>query len=347
MTGVECRTLRDAPAWARWRHRILHRWSVKPGVYLPALGRALHRPVARIERRYGRPLRIAADRGVVLVRGRVRVQPRHAARARPGLPRRPARWARPATTARHPARASAPAATTDRLDRVTIWRFLTPPSALQRGLLVDRDGQAGRATSPATARRSATRAAQPRRRGVAAGRRGGPGRGPPPAPRARRCGSSGCRRRWLLAADRVSAPTLDAVAAPGRRRSGRAGRDRRGHHDADAGARIRPASPPRLRTDAGPPAVSLIDCSIRHRVACSRRRCSPSAACGSTRRPGRCCAPTAAACPACTRPAAPPSACARNSYVSGLSLADCVFSGRRAGRSAAVPERGGLHAHRG
>ena len=44
VVGVACRSLRDAPAWARLAHRVLHRWSVKPGVYLPSFGRALHRP---------------------------------------------------------------------------------------------------------------------------------------------------------------------------------------------------------------------------------------------------------------------------------------------------------------
>jgi 3-oxo-5alpha-steroid 4-dehydrogenase len=34
-----------------------------------------------------------------------------------------------------------------------------------------------------------------------------------------------------------------------------------------------------------------------------------------------------------------------NSYVSGLSLADCVFSGRRAGRSSTVDVEGVRGAH--
>ena len=53
VTGVECRTLRGAPGWARLAHRVLHRWSVKPYLYAPKAGRILHRPVAWLERRYG------------------------------------------------------------------------------------------------------------------------------------------------------------------------------------------------------------------------------------------------------------------------------------------------------
>ena len=54
VAGVECRTLRGAPAWARAGHRVLHRWSAKPYLYAPKLGRLLHRPVAWLERRSGR-----------------------------------------------------------------------------------------------------------------------------------------------------------------------------------------------------------------------------------------------------------------------------------------------------
>ena len=58
VTGVECRTMRGAPAWARVAHRELHRWSAKPYLYAPKLGRLLHRPVAWLEERHGRPLRV-------------------------------------------------------------------------------------------------------------------------------------------------------------------------------------------------------------------------------------------------------------------------------------------------
>ena len=54
VTGVACTTLRGAPGWARLAHRVLHRWSVKPYLYVPKAGRILHRPVGWLERRYGR-----------------------------------------------------------------------------------------------------------------------------------------------------------------------------------------------------------------------------------------------------------------------------------------------------
>ena len=46
VTGVACLTLRGAPGWVRLAHRVLHRWSVKPYLYMPKAGRILHRPAA-------------------------------------------------------------------------------------------------------------------------------------------------------------------------------------------------------------------------------------------------------------------------------------------------------------
>ena len=70
--GVECRTLRGAPTWARAAHRVLHRWSATPYLYAPKVGRVLHRPVAWLERGHGRPLLVGARGGVVLATGQVR-----------------------------------------------------------------------------------------------------------------------------------------------------------------------------------------------------------------------------------------------------------------------------------
>ena len=109
VTGVAASSLRGAPRWARTAHRVLHRWSAKPYLYAPRLGRAMHRPVGWLERRYGRPLRAGARGGVVLAAGRVRDQQGHAARARPGQPRRPAAGHARRRRQRHPARHRRPA----------------------------------------------------------------------------------------------------------------------------------------------------------------------------------------------------------------------------------------------
>ncbi|SDT52430.1 FAD-binding protein [Actinoplanes derwentensis] len=136
--GVRCRTLRAAPFWARFAFDRLHRWSVKPGVYVPRLGRALHRMVGWIENRYGRDLVIPADAVVLAAGGFVfdrEMMREHAPRYR-GL-----RLGTPGDDGSGIRLGTAAGAGVRHLDRVTLWRFLTPPSALLGGLLVDRDGR--------------------------------------------------------------------------------------------------------------------------------------------------------------------------------------------------------------
>ncbi|WP_239163859.1 FAD-dependent oxidoreductase, partial [Actinoplanes lobatus] len=137
VVGVECRTLRDAPAWARFAHRRLHRWSVKPGLYLPGFGRAMHRLAARIENRHGRTLRIHAGAVVLTAGGFVfdrEMMQEHA----PGY--RGLRLGTPGDDGSGIRLGTEAGAGVGHLGRVTLWRFLTPPSALLGGVLVDRDG---------------------------------------------------------------------------------------------------------------------------------------------------------------------------------------------------------------
>ena len=141
---------------------------------------------------------------------------------------------------------------------------------------------------------------------------------------------------YLLTAGRVSAPTVAEVAA-------RAGIDP---------AASRPRWPPttRRRQRASPdpagkpaelvkaqdrPPFSLIDCSVRPRLAYPAPMLTlgglvVAEETGQVRRPDGTAVPGLYAA---GRSAA--GLCSR-SYVSGLSLADCVFSGRRAGRHAAA-----------
>jgi len=319
VTGVECRTLRAAPAWARLTHRVLHRWSVKPGVYLPGLGRVLHRRAAGIERRYGRPLRIGAARGVVLSAGGFvfnrPMMREHAPDYRGGL-----RLGTPGDDGSGILLGVAAGGSTAFLDRVSIWRFLTPPSAMLGGLLVDRDGR---------------HVCDETRYGAAIGEAvlrspGGRAWLLLDAPTVKQCRSQVREQTlwfqrwqayWLLTAGRVTGPTLPAVAR-------RAGVDPAGLV-ATVGAW------------GGSPPYSMIDVSIRKRAAAP----APMLTLGGLRVdeetgqvlgvPGLYAAGRTAV-----------GICSR-SYVSGLSLADCVFSGRRAGLSVASEDRGGLHAHRG
>jgi 3-oxo-5alpha-steroid 4-dehydrogenase len=140
VAGVACLTLRGAPAWARLAHRVLHRWSVKPYLYVPKAGRILHRPVAWLEGRYRRPLRAGAARGVIIAAGGFAanraMMREHAPHARGGLP-----LATPGDDGSGIRLGAGAGAATAFLDRVSVWRFLSPPPALLTGVLVDRAGE--------------------------------------------------------------------------------------------------------------------------------------------------------------------------------------------------------------
>ena len=334
VTGVECLSLRAAPGWVRLAHRALHRWSVKPYLYVPKAGRILHRPVTWLERRYARPLRAGAARGVVLAAGGFaanrEMMRSHAPAARGGLP-----LATPGDDGSGISLGTEAGGATAFLDRVSVWRFLSPPPALLSGVLVDRAGD---------------RICDESRYGAAIGdaiiRHGGRAwllvdRVTRAEARRQVRGSTLWFQRlqawYLLTSGRVSARTVAAVAT-------RAGVDPDGlaatlaaynaaaHNPAADDPFGKPAA---VRRAQDQPPYSLIDCSVRPRLfypapvlTLGGLVVSPES--GQVLRPD---GSPVDGLYAAGRTAA--GLCSR-SYVSGLSLADCIFSGRRAGHHAAV-----------
>ena len=338
VTGVECLSLRGAPGWVRLAHRVLHRWSVKPYLYVPKAGRVLHRPVGWLERRYARPLRIGAARGVVLAAGGFAanrpMMRSHAPAARGGLP-----LATPGDDGSGIRLGTEAGGATAYLDRVSVWRFLSPPPALLAGVLVDQAGERvcdesryGAALGDAIIHRGgrawllidqATRAEA--RRQV----------------RGSTLWFQRLQARYLLSTGAVHAPTVPDVAA-------RAGVDPDGlaatladyNTAARDPARPDPAGKPAAaRQPQDQPPYYLIDCSVRPRPFYPAPVLTLG---GLVVAPGsgqvlRADGSAVDGLYAAGRTAA--GLCSR-SYVSGLSLADCVFSGRRAGRHATAAARG-------
>jgi 3-oxo-5alpha-steroid 4-dehydrogenase len=218
------------------------------------------------------------------------------------------------------------------LDRVSVWRFLSPPSALLRGVLVDADGK---------------RICDESRYGAALGDeivgRGGRAwlladRSTIAEARRQVRGSTLWFQRlqawYLLTFGRVSADTVPGVAD-------RAGVDPDGlaatvaAYNAAAGSGDAAGKPPDLVRPQDRPPYSLIDVSIRPRpmypapvLTLGGLVVDPGTGqvlrADGTGIPGLYAAGHSAV-----------GLCSR-SYVSGLSIADCVFSGRRAGRHAAT-----------
>jgi 3-oxo-5alpha-steroid 4-dehydrogenase len=334
VTGVECRTLRGAPFWVPAAHRVLHRSSARPFLYVPRLGRVLHRPVAWLERRYGRPLLVGARRGVVLAAGGFvanrQLMREHAPARRGGLP-----LATPGDDGSGIRLGAEAGGATRFLDRVSVWRFLSPPAALLRGVLVDRAGQ---------------RVCDESRYGAAIGeaivtRHGGSAwlladRATVAEARRRLRGSTLWFQRlqawYLLTAGRVSAPTLAAVAArAGVAADGLAATLAAYNAAAAAGLPDPAGKPAELVRAQDQPPYSLIDCSVRPRLAYPAPMLTlgglvVAEESGQVRRAD---GTAVAGLYAAGRSAV---GLCSHSYVSGLSLADCVFSGRRAGRNAAL-----------
>jgi 3-oxo-5alpha-steroid 4-dehydrogenase len=337
--GVEARTLRGAPSWAAAAHRILHRWSARPYVYAPRLGRALHRRVAWLERRYSRPLRVAARRGVVLAAGGfVANRPmmrEHAPAYRGGLP-----LGTPADDGSGIRLGTEAGGATAFLDRVTVWRFLSPPAALLRGILVDRAGQRmcdesryGAAIGEAVMRRGGQAWLLVDRATVADARR---------QVRRSTLWFQRLQAWYLLTTGRVSAPTAAGVAA-------RAGIDPAGleatltayNAAAAAGAADPEGKPADLVRALDRPPYSLIDCAVRPRLAypapmLTLGGLAVAEGTGQVRRAD------GSAVPGLFAAGRSAVGLCSHSYVSGLSLADCVFSGRRAGRHACAGQSDGM-----
>jgi 3-oxo-5alpha-steroid 4-dehydrogenase len=336
VTGVEGFTLSGAAPWVRALYRVAGRLAAKPGLYVPAVKRRCVAVCARLERRHARPVLVHARRGVVLSTGgfiadRALVR-EHAPAYRGGLPLGTAgddgsglRLGRSVGAA------------TSKLERVSAWRFFTPPSALLGAVLVDQHGQ---------------RVIDETRYGAAVGQalveqHGGLGwllvDAPLLAEARRQIRRQGLwfqrmQAAYLFGPARVSGATLQEVAA-------HAGVDPEGlaatvkaHEEAIASGAPDPAGKPAeyARSLSTPP-FSLIDVSVRPRPAYP----CPMLTLGGLvvdQRTGQVQRPDESPIAGLYAAGRTAVGICSNSYVSGLSLADCVFSGRRAGRNAAAAD---------
>ncbi|MGW5922105.1 FAD-binding protein [Nocardia fluminea] len=337
VTGVEAITLAGAPATVRRRFAALARVSAKPGVYHQGLRRAVEKLLARIERGYGVPVRIQARSAVVLTTGGFIANGEMVARHAPAYP-----WSQglPLGSAGDDGSGITMAldigAASGKMDALSTWRFIAPPSAFFGAIAVNARGERMIDESRYGAALGAAIAASPGHRAwllvdselEAEARR-----------------QIGTQSVWfqrmqterLLRIGRASGSTVEEAAA----RAGIDGSALRATVDAHNRAidddRPDPVGKPddiRRPLRTGP--FALLDISFTARLTYPMPMLTLGGLLvdedtGAVRResggvvPGLFAAGRAAV-----------GVCS-NSYVSGLSLADCIFSGRRAGTHGAQP----------
>jgi 3-oxo-5alpha-steroid 4-dehydrogenase len=314
------------------RHRVLGRYAAKPGLYHPPLRRRLLARTDTLERRHGRPVRVRARHGVVLAAGgfvgnRAMLR-EHAPGYRAGLP-----LGGPGDDGAGIRLGQTVGADTGRLGSVSAWRFITPPSAFLSALLVDPGGR---------------RVGDESRYGAALGHalvteHGGQGwllvddaliRQARAQLRTQTVWFQRRQAAYLLGPRRATGATLAEAAT-------RAGVDPDGvaatlaahNAAARAGAPDPAGKPVEFVRPLETPPYSLLDISIRPSTwyPCPMLTLGGLVVderTGAVLRPG---GEPVDGLYAAGRTAV---GLCSNSYVSGLSLADCVFSGRRAGRHA-------------
>ncbi|WP_067647820.1 FAD-binding protein [Nocardia harenae] len=137
--GVECVTMNEAPRRVRDRFARMAALAAKPGIYYPPLRRAMEQRMARLEQRYGVTRKVLARRGVIVSAGgfiadRAMVL-EHGPEFRHGLAL--GTTGDDGSGIRMAQRAGA---VTAHMDNISAWRFLLPPSAFAGALLVDAAG---------------------------------------------------------------------------------------------------------------------------------------------------------------------------------------------------------------
>ena len=137
VVGVKVRTV---PGAKGAQHRRLERWATKLVMYAPKLGKSLRARARRLERQHGVDRVIGVSKGVILSAGGFiynrELVSEHAPDFRPGMPLGTAGCMGQGITLGLEAGGH-----TRLMDRVSAWRFLNPPPALIEGMLLNAEGQ--------------------------------------------------------------------------------------------------------------------------------------------------------------------------------------------------------------
>ena len=139
LLGVEGRALKPGSFWA-WLHGQLSYLNAKATTYAPDASKRLTSVLEQITRAHAAPFRARARKGVILSAGGFAF---NAERVRQYAPiyLRSLPLGTVADDGAGIALGESAGGTTARMDRFSMWRFYVPPEALMRGVLVNRQGR--------------------------------------------------------------------------------------------------------------------------------------------------------------------------------------------------------------
>ncbi|HWC78698.1 MAG TPA: FAD-binding protein [Pseudonocardiaceae bacterium] len=138
--GVAAKEIPRSAIVARTLHRWMSRANRKLNIYYRPLGKLMDQPIRRLEAEHGVPRRFRARHGVILAAGGFVFNRRMLAEHAPAY-RSGSSLGTIADDGSGIRLGTSVGGATDRLDRVSAWRFYNPPIALVEGVLVNRAGE--------------------------------------------------------------------------------------------------------------------------------------------------------------------------------------------------------------
>lgn len=141
VTGAEAVTLADAPRRVRRIFGRLAAIAAKPGIYMPPLRNQMERRMDRLEQRYGRKITIQAKRAVIVCAGGYMANTDMIAKHAPKFAKGGLALGTTGDDGSGIEMLVDAGAVADRLDDVSAWRFITPPSSILGGVVVDQRGE--------------------------------------------------------------------------------------------------------------------------------------------------------------------------------------------------------------
>lgn len=139
VVGVEAQQI-PANSWAGIKHRMLSRWAAMLQIYYGPAAKGLVKKIEQLEKRYAKTVRYQAKGGVVLATGGFILNRKMTDEYLPKF-KRAMRLGTPSDLGEGHALGVSVGGVAERLGTATAWRFINPPADWPKGILVNRDGQ--------------------------------------------------------------------------------------------------------------------------------------------------------------------------------------------------------------